>query len=660
MTVNSLAQTITLTYDSALDASNKPPTTAFAATTAGAVNAVDSVDVSGATVTLKLHNAISSGAVSLVYTDPAGDTAATIQDTAGNDAVSFFSGVVVDGYVRGASVYIDTNHNGTADPASDYFVGVTDANGNFFVPAGAPGGTIIATGGVNIDTGAVNTMALKAPEGSTTINPLTTLVQAVVEDSGVTAAVAAATVATNLGLTVPAGQSLLDYDPYAADAAADLAAQKVSAQVATIVTMTDNAVSGGGAAAVADVIGNMVAQINNAGSSGDPVNLADSFTLHGTLDITATLTEAEQDNIAAAVNAIAGAGNRAAVASAQSVALDTQAPAAPTSLVVAATTNDTTPSVRVNFNTSAIDGTAAAAGDTLVLRDGNVQVGTVTLIAADIAAGFVTLNASTLAEGSHSLSARLTDQAGNVSAATSASVSIDTQAPTVTLSSSVAAVKAGESASISFSFSEAPMGFALADISASNGTMSNLSVTADPKVYTAIFTPTPGLSLGNANIAVAAESYADAAGNLGAAGAAPIIGIYSDVAPADTTAPAAPSIDPVATDNTVNIAEQSAVITGSAEALASVALSIGGNTRNVSASSTGAWSYTLTGADITAMGQGEETLSATATDAAHNSSSAGTRSITIDTLGIARKALITWDAPPIVSSALFTTSGSMP
>ena len=99
----------------------------------------------------------------------------------------------------------------------------------------------------------------------------------------------------------------------------------------------------------------------------------------------------------------------------------------------------------------------------------------------------------------------------------------------------------------------------------------------------------------------------------------------------DLTSPAAPVISAVATDNIINAAEQTAAISGTAEANATVALSVGGNTRTVTANSSGVWSYTLVAADITAMGQGNETLSATATDAAGNTSAAGTRAISVDT-----------------------------
>jgi hypothetical protein len=99
------------------------------------------------------------------------------------------------------------------------------------------------------------------------------------------------------------------------------------------------------------------------------------------------------------------------------------------------------------------------------------------------------------------------------------------------------------------------------------------------------------------------------------------------------TITAMPVINLVAGNDVINGTETGSAITGTAEAGASVALTLGtGNVRSVTADGSGNWSYTLVAADITAMGQGAETLSATATDTAGNVSAAGTRAITVDTI----------------------------
>ncbi|WP_296950515.1 Ig-like domain-containing protein [uncultured Massilia sp.] len=118
-----------------------------------------------------------------------------------------------------------------------------------------------------------------------------------------------------------------------------------------------------------------------------------------------------------------------------------------------------------------------------------------------------------------------TDAAGNAGGA-GAKVDFggDTLAPTVSVASDRATVKAGETATLTFTFSEAPQGFADGDVSVTGGSVSGLAASADPKVYTATFTPTAGLDVVDATVAVHAGAYADAAGNDGAAGNTVAIG----------------------------------------------------------------------------------------------------------------------------------------
>ena len=137
-----------------------------------------------------------------------------------------------------------------------------------------------------------------------------------------------------------------------------------------------------------------------------------------------------------------------------------------------------------------------------------------------------------------------------------------------------------------------------------------------------------GISLAANSLSLNGATLKDAAGNnatLTHAGVADNAAYLVDAA-----APSAPTIAVVAGDDIINASEVSSSITGSNEAGASVALSIGGNTRTATVSST-SWSYTLVAADIAAMGEGAETLSATQTDAAGNTSAAGTRDISVDT-----------------------------
>ncbi|HEY9234115.1 MAG TPA: Ig-like domain-containing protein [Phenylobacterium sp.] len=113
------------------------------------------------------------------------------------------------------------------------------------------------------------------------------------------------------------------------------------------------------------------------------------------------------------------------------------------------------------------------------------------------------------------------DGAGSGSAS-SPTINIDTVAPAVAISSNLSAMKAGDLATIAFTFSEAPAGFDMGDITVAGGSISGFTTTLDPNVYTATFAPAVGQT-GTASIAVAAGSYTDQLGNLGGAGSTPFI-----------------------------------------------------------------------------------------------------------------------------------------
>jgi len=115
-------------------------------------------------------------------------------------------------------------------------------------------------------------------------------------------------------------------------------------------------------------------------------------------------------------------------------------------------------------------------------------------------------------------------------------IAVDTTAPTLTISSSKSALKVGETATITFAFSEAPTGFAADDVTVTGGNLSGLVVSpADPKVYTATFTPTADTNNGSASITVAANSYTDTAGNNGSAGNTPSLS-FDTLAPTQVVA----------------------------------------------------------------------------------------------------------------------------
>jgi len=77
----------------------------------------------------------------------------------------------LDGYIKGATVCVDTDNN----EATCEYTTITDATGEYTIPAAFNKGKAIITGGIDLDTNAAFTGILKAPAGSKMATPLTTL-----------------------------------------------------------------------------------------------------------------------------------------------------------------------------------------------------------------------------------------------------------------------------------------------------------------------------------------------------------------------------------------------------------------------------------------------------------------------------------------------------
>jgi hypothetical protein len=114
-----------------------------------------------------------------------------------------------------------------------------------------------------------------------------------------------------------------------------------------------------------------------------------------------------------------------------------------------------------------------------------------------------------------------TDVAGNLGSSGADTVPIDTKNPTVVVDIVDTSLSPSDTSSVvTFTFSEAPVGFAATDITATHGTVSGLAL--DPsdssgKTYKATFTA-DGDFIGTGTVSVTAGSYKDAAGNLGGSG----------------------------------------------------------------------------------------------------------------------------------------------
>ncbi|WP_247887644.1 Ig-like domain-containing protein [Azospirillum argentinense] len=220
----------------------------------------------------------------------------------------------------------------------------------------------------------------------------------------------------------------------------------------------------------------------------------------GAHTLTATVTDA--------------AGNTSSVSTALTVTIDTNA-SAPSGLTLEAGSNSgSTADTLTNVTTPVVVGSVAEAG-VVVLYEGAAALGTVTAAAA----GAWSITAASLSDGAHTLTATVTDVADNTSPVSSAlTVTIDTGAPSVAVALDKTTLGVGETATVTFTFSEAPVGFSLSMVSAQSGTLSDLSVLpgSDGLVYTATLTPSVETVAFDSRITVA-TSWSDVAGNTPAA-----------------------------------------------------------------------------------------------------------------------------------------------
>ncbi|WP_316839483.1 Ig-like domain-containing protein [Pedobacter gandavensis] len=225
-----------------------------------------------------------------------------------------------------------------------------------------------------------------------------------------------------------------------------------------------------------------------------------------------------------------------------------------------------------NLNTPVITGTAED-GSTVTLYDTDE----VTIIGTGIATGGVwSIRTSILSDDTHSITARARDLAENVSAlSNSIIVTVNTARPTVSITSSVPGLKAAETATITFAFSEDPGNSftwdgSVGDIVVTGGTLSAISGTG--LIHSATFTPTTGVNSGTASITIPAGSFNDIYGNAGTAGTKPALTFDTSVPEAPTSIKLAAASDsgPSNTDRITNLT--SLLFNGAAEVNSTVTL----------------------------------------------------------------------------------------
>lgn len=217
---------------------------------------------------------------------------------------------VSDGYIKGASVYLDMNNNGEIDAGVDTLVGVTDDNGNFSALLTAQQLThdLLATGGTDVSTGLAFAGMLKASAGSTVLNPLTTLVQTLAGNGASAADLQAAQATVIQALNLPTGIDLgkLDLLKIGVAGAANtsisqadaLDVQAKAVMVANLVRTGAASIEGAsGGVTNSDAAGRFVYQgfvdsLKTAAQSGQPVNFSDSSAIKSVISSAVRVAQA--------------------------------------------------------------------------------------------------------------------------------------------------------------------------------------------------------------------------------------------------------------------------------------------------------------------------------------------------------------------------------
>ncbi|AWN40213.1 Ig-like domain-containing protein [Methylobacterium durans] len=196
-----------------------------------------------------------------------------IHPTPGSQAV--INGSLQDGYIAGASVFMDSNGDGFRQ--SFEAQAITDATGHFTL-VGKPG-VIVATGGtgaIDIATNLAFNGTFKAPTGSIVVSPLTTIL---VELMGRGASLAAAQTQLRSALALDASVDVTQIDPIATimDGNATTGAKALAEHLFVTASQILNTVSLlQSAAFFANPMSDIVAMI----ASGLPFDLSDPATVH--------------------------------------------------------------------------------------------------------------------------------------------------------------------------------------------------------------------------------------------------------------------------------------------------------------------------------------------------------------------------------------------
>ncbi|WP_455508549.1 Ig-like domain-containing protein [Enterobacter sp.] len=267
--------------------------------------------------------------------------------------------------------------------------------------------------------------------------------------------------------------------------------------------------------------------------------------------------------------------------------------------------------------------TGAQAGDVITVTLNGKDYSAMLDASGSWSVGVPAADVGALANGEQTISATLTDKAGNSTSATH-EFDVSLTAPVIAINTLAAddvinATEKGQDLQVSGT-SNQPEGTAITVTL--NGI--NYTATADASGNWSVTVPAANVSaLGEASYVVTA-SVTDTAGNSASTGHSVLV---------DSALPQV-TINPVATDDVINAAEVAAgqTLSGKVSGAASgdtVTISIGGNTYTAMVQDDLSWSVNVPSTTLTAIGNGDLTVSASVTNG-HGNTGTGEREIVID------------------------------
>ncbi|EKS7399699.1 Ig-like domain-containing protein [Enterobacter roggenkampii] len=267
--------------------------------------------------------------------------------------------------------------------------------------------------------------------------------------------------------------------------------------------------------------------------------------------------------------------------------------------------------------------TGAQAGDVITVTLNGKDYTAMLDASGSWSVGVPAADVGALVNGDQTISATLTDKAGNSTTATH-EFDVALTAPVVAINTLAAddvinATEKGQDLQVSGT-SNQPEGTAITV--SLNGI--NYTATTDASGNWSVTVPAANVSaLGEASYAVTA-SVTDAAGNSASTGHSVLV---------DSALPQV-TINPVATDDVINAAEVAAgqTLSGKVSGAASgdtVTITLGGNTYTATVQDDLSWSVNVPSSVLTAIGNGDLTVSASVTNG-HGNTGTGERDITID------------------------------